>query len=142
MAMVERSLSGAALGLLFAATAMAQGAPPETAAQSQSASDFLQQQTNAEWRASNFMEAPVLGADNQRIGAINDLVVDQKGNVQAAVVGVGGFLGLGEKKVAIPFKNLTVVRTSDGRNIDHVTVTYTREQLKSAPEFRYADRGQ
>jgi hypothetical protein len=109
----------------------------QTAGSTPSASNFLQQQTANECGTSKLVGASVRGPDNQSIGQISDLLVDQNGNINAVVVGVGGFLGLGEKDVAIPFKNLTVERKSDGNSIDHVSVSYTKAQLKSAPSFKY-----
>ena len=48
----------------------------------------------------------VISANNESIGDINDVIVDRNGQAIAAVVGVGGFLGIGEKDVAVPFKSL------------------------------------
>ncbi|WOH48230.1 DUF4142 domain-containing protein [Bradyrhizobium sp. sBnM-33] len=58
----------------------------------------------------------VRGANDENIGEINDILVDRKGGVVAVIVGVGGFLGIGEKNVAIPFHALEIVegRTSGG----------------------------
>jgi sporulation protein YlmC with PRC-barrel domain len=139
--MLKQLVAGAALGLLALSPAIGQGNQGNTAQQTTggtpSANNFLQQQTASEWRSSKLVGASVRGPDNQSIGEISDLLVDQSGNIHAVVVGVGGFLGIGEKNVAIPFKNLTVERKSDGNTIDHVTVTYTKDQLKSAPTFTY-----
>lgn len=58
----------------------------------------------------------VRGANDENIGEINDILVDRQGEVVAAIVGVGGFLGIGEKNVAIPFQALEIVegRTNGG----------------------------
>jgi sporulation protein YlmC with PRC-barrel domain len=135
-------LTAAALGALLLTPAMAQNTTvqpnnAQSGNQAMPAGAFLQQQTTNEWRGSSLVGSRVMGPDNKTIGDISDLLLDQNGNVQAVVIGVGGFLGLGEKDVAIPFKNLTVVRSSDGRSIDHVSVNYTKDQLKSAPTFKY-----
>jgi sporulation protein YlmC with PRC-barrel domain len=136
--MFKQLLTGAALGLLTLAPAMAQGtATTQTAPGAPSANSFLQQQTGDEWRSSKLVGTKVMGPNNQSIGEVSDLLLDQNGNVQAVVVGVGGFLGIGEKNVAIPFKNMTMTRSSDGRSIDHVSVNYTRDQLNNAPTFKY-----
>jgi sporulation protein YlmC with PRC-barrel domain len=108
-----------------------------TAGGSPSANSFLQQQSPNEWRAYKLIGASVTGPDNQSIGKISDLLVDQNGTVEAAVVGVGGFLGIGEKDVAIPFKNLKVTRKSNSNTIDNVAVSYTKDQLNSAPSFKF-----
>ena len=100
---------------------------------------FLQQQQPGQMLASNLMGKSVLGPNNERIGDINDLVLAQDGKVIAVVVGVGGFLGIGEKNVAIPFERVTVAPTGD-----QVTTQLTRQELEQAPQFvtaRARDRG-
>lgn len=57
-------------------------------------------------RISKIIGLPVVGADHVRVGKIEDILVDGSGRVQAAVIGVGGFLGLGEKSVAVSFDEL------------------------------------
>jgi hypothetical protein len=122
------------------------GAPMQ---QTQSATDaqanlqFMSQQSESEWRGSNLMGESVVGTDNETIGDIEDVLIDRNGTVRAVVVGVGGFLGMGEKSVAIPFNALTINRNSDGDDIERITVSLSKEQLKQAPEFKYladADR--
>ena len=54
--------------------------------------------------ASDVRGTRVYGANNENVGDINDILIDQQGDVVALVVGVGGFLGIGQKDVAIPFK--------------------------------------
>ena len=51
----------------------------------------------------------VYGANNESIGDISDLLLDRQGQVVAAIVGVGGFLGIGQKDVAVPFQALEIV---------------------------------
>ncbi|MGK9236470.1 PRC-barrel domain-containing protein [Inquilinus limosus] len=55
------------------------------------------------WRASKLIGVGIYGPDDQRVGEVNEILVDRQGKAQAIVVGVGGFLGIGEKNVAIPF---------------------------------------
>ena len=64
---------------------------------------FITEQQGTQWRASKLIGLDVYGADNQKIGDVNDVLVDRQGNADAVVVGVGGFLGIGEKNVALPF---------------------------------------
>jgi hypothetical protein len=64
---------------------------------------FVTQQQQNQWRASRLIGINVYGANNERIGDINEVLVDRQGNADAVVVGVGGFLGIGEKNVALPF---------------------------------------
>ena len=88
-------------------------------------------------RASKLIGMNVYGPDNKSIGDIDDLIVDKDGQkIQAAVVSVGGFLGIGEKHVAIPMNDVKM--NADNR----LTVNMSKEQLEQAPKFEYADRQQ
>ena len=58
------------------------------------------------WRASKVVGLSVYNDKNEKIGSINDLLMDKSGNVKAAVIGVGGFLGVGEHLVAVSFDNV------------------------------------
>lgn len=97
---------------------------------------FMGQQQPNQMLASNLMRQGVLGSNNERIGDISDLLMSQDGQVVAVLVGVGGFLGIGEKNVAIPFDS---VQRSPETN--QLTVSYSREDLEQAPEFVTLDRG-
>lgn len=55
------------------------------------------------WRASKLAGLSVYNDKNESVGAINDLLTDKNGNIKAVVIGVGGFLGVGEHLVAVPF---------------------------------------
>src|SRR5579885_3271148 len=92
---------------------------------------FVQQQDPSEWRSSKLVGASVYGPDNKSIGSIDDLIVDQKGAIKAAVVGVGGFLGVGQKDVAIPFDAMQIQRKQNSSSIDKITVNYTKDQLSN-----------
>ncbi|KQT66105.1 MULTISPECIES: PRC-barrel domain-containing protein [unclassified Aureimonas] len=70
----------------------------------------------------------------ETIGDVNDLVIGKDGQIAAAVIGVGGFLGLGEKNVAVPFADLQMVADADGDDIRPVLAA-TKEQLTNAPTF-------
>jgi PRC-barrel domain len=58
------------------------------------------------WRASKVVGLNVYNEQNENVGSINDLLMDKSGNVKAAVISVGGFLGLGSRYVAIAFDKL------------------------------------
>ena len=58
------------------------------------------------WRASKVVGLSVYNDGNEKIGAINGLLVDKSGNVKAAVIGVGGFLGMGAHLVAVSFDKI------------------------------------
>jgi len=89
--------------------------------------------------ASDLLNKSVKNVSDETVGDINDLRIDTSGKVAAVIVGVGGFLGLGEKNVALPFEQLTFSRDADGALI--VTADVTKESLQSAPEWKKpADR--
>jgi sporulation protein YlmC with PRC-barrel domain len=95
---------------------------------------FIDTQTSDQWSASKLIGLKVVGGNNESIGEINDLLVDDGGKVVAAVIGVGGFLGIGEKDVAISFDSVDVMRDADGN--EQAKLAMTKEQLQNAPEFK------
>jgi sporulation protein YlmC with PRC-barrel domain len=58
------------------------------------------------WRASKLVGLSVYNDSNESLGSINDLLTDKSGNIKAVVIGVGGFLGVGEHLVAVPFEKV------------------------------------
>lgn len=143
--MVKHTLTAAALAVTLATPSFAQqpaGSPATTpgAMPQQSGTQkpgFVQNQSPQEWRGSKLIGASVYGPDNQSIGEVSDVIVDGSGKVKAAVVGVGGFLGVGQKDVAIPFEALNVSRKPNSGSIDKITVSYSKDELKNAPKFAY-----
>ncbi len=147
--MSKSSLAAAAIFAAAITPALAQSSapsmspstqPPATTAPAPSTSitgEFLDQQNPREWRASKLIGSTVTGPDNARIGDINDVVLDSSGNTNAVVIGVGGFLGVGEKEVAVPYKAISVVPTPAGDKIEKVTISYTKDQLTNAPSYKW-----
>ena len=94
---------------------------------------------NGEIFAKDLLNTSVKNSANDTVGDINDLVLDGNGKISAVIVGVGGFLGLGEKNVALPFEQLAFARDSNGNLA--VTANVTKESLQTAPEWKKpADR--
>ncbi len=60
------------------------------------------------WLASDVYKADVYDPSDHKIGKVTDLLIDSNGNVTGAIIGVGGFLGVAQKDVVIPFKELKV----------------------------------
>jgi hypothetical protein len=73
-------------------------------------------------------------ADN-KIGEIMDVLVDRDGKITALIVGVGGFLGMGEKDVAVPFNSVRT--TTKDNNKWYLVMNSTKDALKSAKGFKY-----
>ena len=109
------------------------GASAQTATPPAAMPAYLAQQAPGNFLASDYMEETVYGPADQSIGEINDLVIDPaSGQVTAVVLGVGGFLGMGEKNVAVPF-NAVKIAMRDGKS--WLSISATKEELKSAPNF-------
>ena len=66
----------------------------------------MTQMQGQQMMASKLIGTTVVSANNESIGDVNDVILDRNGQVMAVVVGVGGFLGIGEKDVAVPFASL------------------------------------
>src|SRR5215217_1486642 len=89
-------------------------APPAASATAPSsapmnAGNWITQEQPGQWRASKLEGLDIYNQNNEKIGDISELLVDSSGKVQAVVVGVGGFLGIGERDVAIPFDQIKLV---------------------------------
>ena len=82
----------------------------------------------------DLMNKSVRNASNEAVGDINDIRIDSSGKIAAVIVGVGGFLGLGEKNVALPYEQLSFTRDADGGII--VTADVTKDSLQAAPEWK------
>ncbi len=84
-------------------------------------------------RAEDLQGKRVYGANNEDIGEISDLLVTQDGQIDAFVVDVGGFLGIGEKEVAIGMQNIDFMQDADG-NIA-VFTPFTQAQLEQQSQY-------
>ena len=145
--MLKRSLMMSAAAVLLLAPALAQ-TPPAPGAQEPAATPsastsapesakpgFIAEQGKDQWLASkNLIGAKVGGPDNATVGSVNDLLMEKNGNIVAAVIGVGGFLGIGSKNVAVPFKSLELSRDTDGN--DKIAMRFSKEELQNAPDFK------
>jgi len=98
---------------------------------------FVQSQHATDWRGAKLIGTIIYGPDNASIGAINDILISNDGKVRAVVIGVGGFVGVGEKNVAMPLDALTISRKPESSSIDKITVSYSKDDLKNAPQFAY-----
>lgn len=88
-----------------------------------------------DWRASNLMGLKVTNAANETIGDINEILFDANGKISAVVIGVGGFLGMGERHAAVEFGSVQLSR--DKSNAPLARVNVTKDQLKLAPEWKW-----
>lgn len=91
-------------------------------------------------QGSNLIGAEVKTMGGDEVGPVEDLIIGQDGQITAIVVGVGGFLGLGERKVAIGWDDVTKSVAADADDLDlwddmELRINATRESLSAAPEF-------
>ena len=142
--MINKLVSAGALALLMSTAAMAQSTPPTSPPPTRMA-PAAQPATGAGMKimnslpadattVTNFYKQSVYDPSDNKIGDVADLLVDKEGKVEAAMLGVGGFLGVGEKNVAIPFSEM---RMTTKNNKAYLVVNTTKDALKAAPGFKY-----
>ncbi|MDN4986257.1 PRC-barrel domain-containing protein [Bradyrhizobium sp. WYCCWR 13022] len=168
---MNRTLCIIASAMLMATPAMAQapqsGATATAPNMQSSTASTASMHKQGEWRASKLVGVNVYNNSNEKIGDINDLILDSSGRVASVVIGVGGFLGMGEHNVAVTFDQLkfskepaktasndatgktgtassvttgsaaTSANRTDNWYPDHVVLNADKDQLKKMPEFKY-----
>ena len=114
-----------------------------------SGAKFIAAQGADQWTFTKLRGSDVRGPDDASIGSVNDLLLDKDGKIIGVVIGVGGFLGIGTKNVAIDMSALNVVPADSGNNGISGTstasdpsnvklkVAWTKDQLQAAPDFQY-----
>ena len=139
-----------AVAALMATAAAAQSPSPSQDAQSQSPSQYAQPpspsgnegggsvgtvttQSSDQWLASKLFGSTVYSQNDEKIGTLDDLLLDSKGQPIAAVINNGGILGIGGKKVTLDLKSLKFERSNDG---DKIVAPISEKQLKVAAEFK------
>jgi hypothetical protein len=146
--MTKTFMLGTAIGALMVSGALAQSPPaatpdnttppasasPPSSASTSGKADLVASQKPDQWVASRFKGTDVMGADDQKIGSITDILFDKTGNIQAYVVGVGGFLGMGAKEVALAPKSFTTVPGQNGAT-DKLKVSMNKDDLTNAQNF-------
>jgi len=156
-----------AIGALAVAGAMAQSPssspPPAAATVAGDSASFIPAQNQDQWVFSKFKGTEVIGPDDAHIGNVNDILFERDGRIAGLVVGVGGFLGIGEKSVAIDMSAFQAVPVDTGGSSNTIgaggaggpgggvaavtgatdatavklKVSWTKDELKSAPDFQY-----
>jgi sporulation protein YlmC with PRC-barrel domain len=117
-----------------AAPAATMSAPADTSAAA--SGTYLTQQAENQISANDYIGKSVYNTNNESIGSINDLIFENQGRVVAAVIGVGGFLGIAQKDVAVPIEKVTMTRDAANNNEVRLTTTETVDALKDAPEYQ------
>lgn len=98
---------------------------------------FIEKQQAGEWLAHRLVGTKVLNAQAEEIGDVKDVVVDKTGAVAAVVVGVGGFLGIPEKLVAVPYNAIQIGDVVQSSRV--VVLDATKDALKAAPAYAATD---
>ncbi|WP_092125945.1 PRC-barrel domain-containing protein [Bradyrhizobium erythrophlei] len=170
--LIKSIVAGVAGSALLATIAIAQ-TPTDKGDKMSPAASTTTSTTSAtsyhgDWRASKVVGLSVYNDKNESVGSINDLLMDKDGAIKAVVIGVGGFLGVGEHLVAVPldkvkFVNEPVAYTGASNTgsttksttttgaapaaaaskpnpwyPDHAVFSATKDELKAMPEFKYA----
>jgi sporulation protein YlmC with PRC-barrel domain len=123
---MKRSLTVLIAGALLAGSA--------AFAVSAARADVMTTVPSSSLTVTDWYKQDVYDQSNTKIGQIMDVLVGQDGQVNALIVGVGGFLGAGEKDVAVSFN--TVKATMKDNKI-YLTMNTTKDALKAAPGFKY-----
>ena len=143
--------------------------PADRAAPAATAQPADKMALKGNWRASKLMGLNVYNEANEKLGDINELLVDKSGQINAVVIGIGGFLGMGEHDIAVSMDKLKFVeepvrtsssgtstpardttttgtasttttnRTANDWVPDHAVMSGNKEQLKALPQFKYSD---
>lgn len=141
---MKKILTTASLVALMAVPAFAQDTETMNAPAPAEQQDTMAKKTAAaqtytgQISAKDLLNKNVRNSANEAVGDINDIRVDKDGKIAAVIVGVGGFLGLGEKNVALPYDQLSFARDEDGALI--VTSDLTKKSLQGMPEWKSPDK--
>jgi sporulation protein YlmC with PRC-barrel domain len=124
---------------------------------------WMTEEATGQWRASKMIGLNVYNSVSEKIGTISELIVDQSGKLEAVVVGARGFLGIGERDVAVPYSQIewsyqpaassgigipstttgaasTASQSSENTRSypDHALLNMSADQLKAAPAFKFS----
>src|SRR6476646_4302561 len=91
-------------------------------------------QSQDELRTSKIVGSKVYNDANENIGSVEDIVLKPDGTMDEVVLSVGGFLGIGDKYVAVPFNDLKISR--DGSSLK-ITTNGTKDSLKALPDYQF-----
>jgi len=109
--MFKKYMTAGIVGSALLATAAFAQSPSTTTTTAPAAAPAAASDTtfNGNWRTSKVVGLNVYNEANESLGSINDLLTDKEGNIKAVVIGVGGFLGVGERLIAVPFDKIKFV---------------------------------
>jgi sporulation protein YlmC with PRC-barrel domain len=146
--MMRKLMIGAAVSALMVSGALAQApkppsnstsSPPAHAQPSGGKADVVTSQKPDQWLASKFKGTDVMGADNKKIGDVADILFDKQGKIEAYVISIGGFLGMGGKEIALAPSSFEVIKGSNGKP-DVLKLSLNQNELKQAQNFKPYER--
>src|SRR5438132_1074539 len=130
-----RKLTYAALLLALAATTASAQAPQTAQRQNIPAAEIMTSLAGESATVTHWYKQNVYDPSDKKIGEIMDVLVDRDGKISALIIGVGGFLGAGQKDVAVPFNAVQV--TTKNNNKAYLVMNASKDSLKSAKGFKY-----
>ena len=128
---MKKLLATASVVALMALPVLAQDAPATAVKKAPAERSATLDASDVSAKA--LLNESVKNAANETIGDINDVLISGDGKVAAVIVGVGGFLGMGEKNVALPYDQLVFAKDVGDDLV--VTTSATKESLETAPEY-------
>lgn len=126
--------SAAVLALLLGGAAFAQQA---AAPSSQTSVHPMTTLPESGTPVNNYYRQDVYDSSDNKIGQVADLLVEKEGRIAAVIVSVGGFLGVGEKDVAVPFNAVRLIQKDQKW---YLVMNTNKDALKTAPGFKH-DKG-
>lgn len=129
-------------------SAPAQQNAPAAKTESMKSETSMPNPASGQWRASKLIGVDVYNQQDEKLGEIDELILTRNGQVAGAVIGVGGFLGMGERNVMVSLDKLkfsnegasTTGAASDGDHKwypERAILDANKDQLKQMPEFKY-----
>lgn len=109
----------------------------DTAEQDTASSDEMAtEQPEGTYMASELTGEPVQNSEGEDLAQIDDFVIDQDGKISHVIVSFGGFLGLGDKEVMLPWEQLEITTDPDDEDDMIAMLNMTKEEIESLPEFK------
>jgi sporulation protein YlmC with PRC-barrel domain len=131
--MLKKLALSAPILVLGTGLVLAQGTVTNEPPSGSSAAMSPSSDSEHQWPASDIYKADVYDNSEHKIGNVTDLVINETdAKIRTAIIGVGGFLGIGQKDVAVPFKDLKI---SSRNGKEWLVLNQTKEELKSAPAW-------
>ena len=96
--------------------------------------DVMTNVSSSSLTVTDWYKQPIYDKSDSKIGNIDDVLVDPNGQIDAVIIGVGGFLGAGEKDVAVGFNS---IKQSKKGNRTYLMLDTTKKALERAPGFKY-----